>query len=166
MHFANVFESHAASIAVTGTVVRAPLASNTATLATPFAEATRFAAATVNHIGTVTMAGAAAFPSILYAPVFILPNSNTKSVPQQKATQHWYKGRALPGFPRSRFVLWIMVSVAVAAAAWAVYRLRCDGRPPLNNGNCPDPSEEADPSSLKQGSIPGNRDGTPGQQIR
>ena len=66
----------------------------------------------------------------------------------------------------SRLVMCLLLSLAVAVVVWAGYRQRCQGRAPLKDGNCPDVGDEEDPCSLKQGSIPGNRDGTPGTQVR
>jgi len=78
MHFANVLVFHSGARAKTGTVARVPVAPNTATLATPFAKATRLAAATVNHIGTVTHVSVAASPSSFNVPDFILTERQYK----------------------------------------------------------------------------------------
>jgi len=50
-------------------------------------------------------------------------------------------------------MLFVLLALAGMAVAWAVLHAR-------------QPLDDADPNSLKQGSIRGNRDGTPGQQLK
>ena len=54
---------------------------------------------------------------------------------------------------RGRLMLFVLLALAGMAVAWAVLHAR-------------QPLDDADPNSLKQGSIRGNRDGTPGQQLK